>query len=363
MGGLWRDKAASLMCVGLAAPFLDDRTRILLDAGVSGVLLYQSRLDRPESVATLVHAIKAYAGRPVYVAVDHEGAQRSPLQGGFTRFPVASRLGATGDIELARSVGQVLGRELRAVGVDMTLGPVLDVATNPNNPIIGERSLGDTPEIVSKMGAALVEGQQSEGVAACGKHFPGHGDTHQDSNLSLPILPHGVRRLEEVELKPFQAGISSRMAGMLVGHILFKELDSKFPSSLSRPIIFGLLRQKLRYRGFLMIDDVDMGALSRRFTRKEIAVRGMASGADSFLCARRPESALELMDAIDDGVERGTVLPERIEAARRRLTSLIHRYVQDPGSAPDLSTVGQVAHVEILQQCGGGRPSLNPKPS
>jgi len=363
MGVDWREKAAGLMCVGMGARQLDDFTRALLDAGVGGVLLYQKRLDGPEHVAALVHALKKYAGRAVYVAIDHEGAERSPLQGGFTRFPEASRLGELGDVELARSAGQVIGRELRSVGIDMTLGPVLDVATNSNNPAVGNRALASEVEMVARLGAALIEGQQSEGVAACGKHFPGHGDTFLDSNESLPILSHGVARLEDLELKPFHAAIAARMSAMMVGHILFHALDQDHPASLSRPIVYGLLRQKLSYRGFLMIDDVDMGALGHRYSKAEIAELGVASGADTFLCARRPESAYELIDAIAKGVSTGAVLPERIEAARRRIAPILHRYVRDPGAHPDLSEVGGRHHVDLLAALGASRPSLAPRSS
>lgn len=363
MGDDWRDKAASLMCVGMGSAQLDDQVRALIDVGVSGVVLNQKRLDRPESVAELIHSIKSYAARPLFVAVDHEGAGRSRLQGGFTRLPEATELGRLADPELARSIGQILGKELRAVGVDMTLGPVLDLSTNPNNESMSRRSLGSDPERVADLAAAMISGQQSEGVAACGKHFPGHGDTYQDSNLALPELNHGVSRLEKVELKPFEAAIEARMAGMMVGHILFRVLDEVLPASLSRAIVFGLLRQKLAYRGFLMIDDVDMVALSQRFTKAEIAVRGVLSGADCFLCGRRPQSAFELIEAIVAGVNTGEIPPERIESARRRVAPLLHRYARDPGSNPDLAHVGTQANVEVLGRVGGGRPSLFPKSS
>jgi beta-glucosidase-like glycosyl hydrolase len=180
------------------------------------------------------------------------------------------------------------------------------------------------------------------------KHFPGHGDTIFDSQNTLPILPHGVSRLEEFELRPFQAAITERCAGMMLGHISFAALDPEHPASLSRAIVFGLLRQKLKYRGFLMIDDIDMGALTRESSREQVATAGVASGADCFLCARIPSSAYEVIDAIERGVQAGTILPERIETARRRIGSLIHRYQQDPGEAPDLSVVGKQPTLENL---------------
>lgn len=348
MGGDLRDKAGGLICVGHGRSSLDDELRKLLDAGVCGVLLHGEAFRRPDRVAELIHAIKTYASRPVFVCVDHEAAAHHLEGCGFSRMPEGAQLGATGDAELARHVGHVLGRELRAVGVDMTVGPVLDVATNPKNPVLRERSLHADAKVVAELGAALVAGQQAEGVAACVKHFPGHGDTVFDSQNTLPTLPHGVSRLEEVELRPFQAAIAERCAGMMVGHISFGALDRDRPASLSRAIVFGLLRQKLQFRGFLMIDDIDMGALTRRFSRAEVAISGVASGADCFLCARIPGSAFEVIDAIERGVEAGTILPERLETARRRIGSLIHRYQQDPGVNPDLSAVGKQPTLEAV---------------
>jgi beta-N-acetylhexosaminidase len=353
----WTEKAAELVCIGTTSTVLDDTTKALLDRGVSGVLIYDVTFTGPSEAHALAASMKEYARRPLFIAIDHEGGGRARLQKGFTRLPPLAALGATEDPAYAREVGRVLGRELRAVGVDMCLGPVLDVATNPNNPVIGERSLGADPYVVAELGTQLARGIQEEGVAACGKHFPGHGDTTIDSNQDLPVLAHGVGRLEDVELKPFIAAVEARIAAMLVGHILFRALDPLQPASLSRPILYGLLRQRLAYRGFVMTDDVDMGALRGRMSIEEIAENGILAGADCFLCARRPETALRIIDAIADGVQRGSVLPERVEAARRRVGALVHRYALPVGDA-HLGSVGSVDHARLLERIGGGRPSL-----
>ncbi len=344
MDGAWSEKAAQLVMVGESETTLSDATRALLDRGVSSVLVYSSDFETPESAAALVHSIKTYAGRPVCVAIDHEGGRWVRVRSGFTTLPTMAELGRLGDVRLAEDFGHVIGRELRSIGIDLCLGPVLDVATNPRNPVIGERSLGDDPTLVGDLGTAIVRGMQAEGVAACGKHFPGHGDTQSDSNVKLPVLPHGVARLEDVELRPFSRAVGSRIAAMLVGHILFRALDPKHPASLSRPILYGLLRQKLGYRGFVLVDDIDMGALTSHFTHSEIATLGIAAGADAFLCARAPNSAHALISAIAEGIERGTVLPERVETARRRADALIHRHALGPRDFD----------AELLAKSGGG---------
>lgn len=357
MGQTWASKAAELLCIGLAGPVLSDSARRLLDLGVSGGVLYGNELKTPHEAHRLIVAIKEYAARPVFVAIDHEGGGRNLLHRGFTGFPAMMHLGHTMDSNFAHEVGRVIGTELRAVGVDMVLGPVLDVATNPSNPVIGERSLSADPQLASELGAALIRGIQEEHVAACGKHFPGHGDTVVDSNAALPVLAHGVSRLEDVELRPFAKAIESKVASLLVGHILFHALDPKYPASLSRPILFGLLRQRMNYRGMVLTDDVDMGALTKNFSAEEIAERGIAAGVDCFLCARHPETAEALINAIVRGLDRGTVLPERIEAARRRISALVHRYAPKATSFHP-EHIGTHEHAEVLARIRGGRPSL-----
>lgn len=334
MGGDWRDKAGGLMCVGHSAASFGDMTRALVDAGVCGIILNSSAFSDAETTAGLIYSIKHYAARPLFIGVRHETLDRVADSTGFSSLPSMRQLWMSGDAELARHIGQVWGRELRKVGVDMTLGPSVDVTRSLSARSSGV-SLQSTARRVARIGAAFIEGQQSEGVATSAAHFPGSGDIKYGRQQDLPHLPHGIARLDEVELLPFRAAVEARVAGMTVGHVLFDALDGNAPASLSRAIVFGLLRQKLGYRGLVMIDDVDNRALTRRFSRDAIARSGVGSGADCFLCASRPETAFELIDAIVRGVSEGEIFPERIESARRRIAPLLHRYVRGPGQPSD----------------------------
>lgn len=337
MSERWRDKAAGLMCVGMHSSTLDDRTRVLLDLGVAGVLLYHAQLPSPRDVAQLSYTIKKYAGRPVFVAVDHE-VLRGELRGGFTPLPLASDLGDAKDPELARNVGHILGRELRAVGIDMTMGPSLDLATTLNSELVST-CLGSDPSLVSELASELISSQQGEGVAACIQFFPFSGKARGRSSVSIPEFSHTMARLEERELRPILSAIEARVAAVMVSHVVLSEMDRNTPASLSRPLIFGLLRQKLGFRGLVIIDDVDRSPFAKRYSFDEIAVAGIASGADCFLCAKHPMSALPLTEALERAVEEGVVMPERLEAARRRMAPLFHRYVQDPEPNPQLGQV------------------------
>lgn len=337
MGGDWRDKAGGLMCVGHSSAALCDGARALLDAGVCGVILRDAAFCDAASAAELIHALKRYAARPLFVGVDHRTLENVREDSGISPLSLGREWARSADVELARRVGEVLGRELRAVGVDMTLGPCVNVSPESS----GRRPEGGptAPELVAEMGAALIEGQQSEGVAACAMYFPGQAEGLPGADGQLHAVPHGIATLEETELRSFRAAAAARVAGMMVGHTLFSALDDKVPASLSRAIVFGLLRQRLGYRGLVMIDDVDSRALKERYSRDAIARLGVASGADCFLCMNRPETAFELIAAIDRGVSEGEILPERIESARRRIAPLLHRYVRD-SARPALPPLG-----------------------
>lgn len=322
------------MCIGLAKPTLDDRTRNLLDFGACGVVLHGEAFGDPSHVAELIHAIKSHAARPIFVGVDQRVAVDNSRQTAFSDLPTGHQLAEVGDVELARHVGQLMGRELRAVGVDVTLGPCLEISSGKAR----GASLGSDAEQVAQLAAALIRGQQAQGVAACASLFTDTG--RGPDSAATPRLAYDMARLDEVELRPFHFGIQARVAGIRLGQVHLDALDPKTPALLSRAIVFGLLRQRMGYRGMVMIDDVNGMGLANRYGWATLGALGVMSGADCFLCLKRPGSAFELIDAIERGVDEGTILPERLEAARRRIAPLLHRYVHDPGPRPDLSRLG-----------------------
>jgi beta-N-acetylhexosaminidase len=241
---------------------------------------------------------------------------------GFEALPPMRRLGEQDDAGLAREVGALLGRQLRAVGIDQDYAPVVDVDTNPANPVIGDRSLGRDPALVSRMGAALARGLQSAGVAACAKHFPGHGDTSQDSHVALPRLPHPRARLEAVELAPFRALSRAGVASVMTAHVIFEALDPDRPATLSPPVM-KLLRESCGFDGAALSDDLEMAAVAAHFPL-EVAVPGaLAAGVDALLVCHRAEVAHRAIDLARAAVERGTVTKERLAEARRRVGALV----------------------------------------
>lgn len=344
--------AASMFAVGFAGTSPSAEVLGLIRRGVSGVVLFARNVESAAQVATLVRDLKRAAGdRPLMVSVDQEGGRVARLREpqGFTEMPSMRSLGATVDVELARRVGAVFGRELRAVGIDLDFAPVLDVDTNPKNPVIADRSFGRDPAVVSAMGVAVMEGLQAQGVAACGKHFPGHGDTHQDSHLDLPRLPHDLQRLHSVELPPFEAAIRAGIASIMTAHVVFDAIDPSVPATMSRAVLDGLLRQKLGFDGLLISDDLEMKAVVDHYGIEDAVVRGAAAGVDLFLVCHRADRAHAAIDAIERAVAAGELDPQTVGEAARRISVVNARVTRRAQDAADLSPLRSSAHLAVAE--------------
>jgi beta-N-acetylhexosaminidase len=321
---------AGLFCVGFHGKTASAEVKELVRRGVHGVVLFSRNVEDAAQVASLVAELKTLAGRPLLVAIDQEGGRVARLRApqGFTELPPMRALGDTADPALAREVGALLGRELRAVGIDQDYAPVVDVDTNPANPVIGDRALSRDPEVVGRLGAALAEGLQSQGVAACAKHFPGHGDTSQDSHKDLPRLPHALERLRAVELLPFRALARAGVASVMTAHVVFEALDPRRPATLS-PEVMRLLREEAGFEGCAVSDDLEMKAVAEHFPLEEAAPGAIAAGVDALLVCHRAEVQHRAIDLVRRAVEEGRVARGRLAEARARVAALL-RYAGPP---------------------------------
>jgi len=328
-------EAAGLVLAGFAGTEMSPELEALASSGVLGVVLFSRNVESPAQVARLTQGLKAAAGRPLLVAVDQEGGAVRRLRAGFSSVPSMREVGAHRDPALAHEVGRLLGRELRAVGIDWNLAPVLDVDTNPENPVIGARSLSSDPAWVAALGVALGRGLEWEGVAACGKHFPGHGDTIVDSHRALPRLTHGRARLDAIELVPFRAWIQAGLASIMTAHILYGELDGERPATLSAAVIEGLLRGELGYQGAVLSDDLEMRAIDDHEGVARAAVLAVSAGVDVVLVCggahrwREAAAALEQARAEEPGFE------AKFQSALGRARALAARWAR-PVEAPAL---------------------------
>src|SRR5436853_621629 len=232
---------------------------------LGGVTLFGrlGNIESPEQVAGLAFDIRSLApDMPPWVGIDQEGGRVARLRAPFTEWPPMAVLGRSDNPTLAARFAKALAAELLAVGVSLDYAPVLDIHTNPKNPVIGDRALGERPEIVAKLGRVIIEELQRAGIAACGKHFPGHGDTASDSHFDLPIVEHPPDRLRAVELVPFKAAIEANVAFMMTAHVLVTSIDDERPATLSKRIVNDILRRELGFGGVVLSDDLQMKAIA-----------------------------------------------------------------------------------------------------
>ncbi|HYM37009.1 MAG TPA: glycoside hydrolase family 3 protein, partial [Nitrospiraceae bacterium] len=256
----------------------------------------------------------------------------------FTIFPPCGSVGACRSEELAYAAAAITAAELRAVGINMNMAPVLDVHSNRDNPVIGDRAYGTEPDVVAELGLAAIRGFQGKGVVACGKHFPGHGDTSTDSHKELPVVKVPAEVLFERELPPFRRATANGLASIMTAHVVYPALDAQRPATLSPAILTGLLREQWGFDGVVVTDDLEMHAISDHHGIGDAAVQAFLAGADILLICKDRGRAVVAMDAVRKAVELGTIPADRLKASLRRILQLKRKFLRshlpaDPGIA------------------------------
>ena len=316
-----------------------------------GVILFSRNLEEPEQAAHLANTLQKLAPKmPLFVSIDQEGGRVARLPKGFTVFPGQGALGRAGTTDLAYAFAEVTARELHAVGVNMDLTPVLDVHTNPHNPVIGDRSFGSDPELVETLGLAVIAGLQDNGVLACGKHFPGHGDTAEDSHKELPTVTQGLDRLRDVELRPFVHCFQNGLAAVMTAHVRYSALDPDTPATLSPPILTDLLRTQLRYKGLVLTDDLEMHAILDHYGIEEAAISALRAGADILLLCKDHDLQVGALEAVYQAVKDGDIPELQFEHAVLRVLEAKEKFLLpyapvDPKHAAE--RVGTKQHREV----------------
>ncbi len=307
----------------------DDLRRLAQEFDLGGVILFARNVDSPEQVAELAREVGALRRDwPLWVSVDQEGGRVARLRDPFTEWPPMQVLGRSGDAVLARRFAAALAAELDAVGVTLDYAPVLDIHSNPKNPVIGDRALSDDPDVVARLGVAIIETLQSRGIAACGKHFPGHGDAGQDSHHELPVLDLDPALLRERELAPFRAAIAADVALVMTGHVLVPSLDAESPATLSRRIVHDLLRDELGYQGLVATDDLEMKAIAGTYGIEEAAVAAVGATVDLLLlCGTDVTRQAAALEALIHAAESGDLSMRELEAALGRQRRAKERYL------------------------------------
>jgi beta-N-acetylhexosaminidase len=286
----------------------------------AGIVLLRRNIASPEALRRLLRDVRHELSRPLFVAVDHEGGPVLRFPFGVTVFPGNAALGTAGDPDLARAQGRAMALELRSFGIDVNFAPVLDLATNPDNPAVGIRSFGADPDLVARLGGAFVEGSQSAGVSACAKHFPGLGDAAVDPHLDLPVVRAGVSYIwfgfRTTEL-------------VMTTHVVVEGECATF----SRKLVREVLRGEIGYEGVTITDDLEMGAMVKRFPWEEVCRRPIEAGHDLLLVCHREDRQQEAARALDEC--------DRDERARARIERLLARPRPAPAPAPDATPLAR----------------------
>ncbi|WP_416141572.1 beta-N-acetylhexosaminidase [Lysinibacillus capsici] len=337
------EKIGQMMFAGVSGTTLQQETISLIQkAKVGGLILYGNNLETPQQTVTLMNDLMAANSNnqlPLFLGTDQEGGKVVRLPGALKNFPTNRKIGDINQSKFSFEVGQLLGEQLKAFGFNLDFAPVLDVNSNPNNPIIGDRSFSNDPAIVSKLGIQTMKGLESEQVIPVVKHFPGHGDTSVDSHLELPKVTKSLNDLNQLELVPFKEAINNGADVVMVAHILLPKIDPQYPSSMSKEIITGTLRKQLGFDGVVMTDDMTMKAITNHYAIGQAAVDSIKAGSDIILIAHEYANITAAIEAVKVAVSNGEITEERINESVQRILKLKEKYqlVNQPVPAVDIN--------------------------
>jgi beta-N-acetylhexosaminidase len=334
-----RDSVFARFMLGFDGESLPSELAEYLARGLAGVVLYQRNFTSADGLRELTLAIRQTAGRPVLIGIDQEGGTRFALREPFTAWPSAAELGRLGDIESVEQAAHAMAKELRAVGCNVNFAPMLDLHVNSESPVTKDRSFGSDPLLVARMGAAFDRGLRFGGVLSCAKHFPGHGDVAVDPHLDLPVFGGTMERLESTELVPFAAVIASGVPLVMTAHILLPQIDPENPASLSRTMLDGVLRRRLRFGGVILADDLGMGAIAKRHGPEEAAVQTLLAGTDIAMLCHDWSAVAPAVAAVRRARQEGRFAEEEWRTSIERIEGACVR-AEASGRRPSIDILG-----------------------
>ena len=323
------DKIGQMILAGISGTTMDTNTKKLISQfHVGGIIFYKNNLETPAQTVQLMNQLKTgnSSSLPLLLGIDQEGGRVTRLPGGLVNFPSNKQIGKVNNPEFSYKVGTLLGHELKEFGLNLDFAPVLDINSNPNNPVIGDRSFGNKAEIVSKLGIQTMKGIQSQNVIPTIKHFPGHGDTSVDSHLELPIVNKSFKELKELELIPFERAIDQGADVVMVAHILLPQLDKTNPASMSKAVMTDLLRKQLSFKGVIITDDMTMGAITEHFDIGKAAVESVKAGSDIILVGHDYNNVVKITSSLKTAVQDGEISEQRLNESIGRIIQLKRKY-------------------------------------
>lgn len=328
------------MIVGLAGQSLtSDEKKFITENNIGGVVLMGRNCVEPKQIRDLCAEIQSLRHKmadraPLFIGIDMEGGRVHRLKPPFTQWPPLKKIGDLDAPTAAFHFTQKLGAELMAIGINLDFAPCIDVYTNPKNTVIGDRAISTDPYQVEKMSSALVRGFIKAGVISCVKHFPGHGNTIVDSHEELPVEESDLKRLHEVELVPFKKALRSRTEMVMTSHILFKNIDPKWPVTFSELFLKKMIREEFKYRGLIITDDLDMKAMLNHYSREQIPVNAFKAGADMLLYCNDPSSPVIAVEAVTSAIAQGQLDKAQLENSRSRILDLKKIKLLQPDPRP-----------------------------
>ena len=366
----FEDLVGERLMIGLPGPTLrDEDVRLFRDTRAAGLILYRRNFESPAQLLGLLSGLEAALGRRLLVATDHEGGRVIMLGRGVTIFPDNLAVGTAGEESFAARQGLCEARELRRLGVDLNLGPVLDVLTERYSPNIGIRAYGQDPALVSRCGVARIRGMQRGGLAACAKHFPGKGHAPLDAHLALPVIESTWDEMHAAHLRPFLAASAAGVDCVMTSHPVYPRLDAaRVPATFSRLLVHDYLRGQVGFPGAILSDDLEMGAIAETCPIGEAAVRAAAAGHDLLLVCHTAVAQRAAAAALARASRDGTLPRREVEAAAERVRHLRERgtaraeggpSAPEPDGAPLAWAIATRAVTQLGTAPSGFRRALN----
>jgi beta-N-acetylhexosaminidase len=339
------EKIGQLVVVGFDGFTINDNINNLIKENkVGGVILFSKNVENSNQLVSLTNLLKtsnAQNKTPIFISVDEEGGRVSRMPNELKKLPSNKSIGKRNDSDFSYNIGKIIGEELKSFGFNMDFAPVLDINSNPTNPVIGDRSFGNNVDIVNKLGIKTMKGMMDSNIIPVVKHFPGHGDTFVDSHVGLPLVNKDLIKLNDFELIPFNEAIKNNVDAIMVSHILFNKIDVDFPASMSKVIITDILRENLKFKGVVITDDMTMGAIIKNYDIGDASVKSINAGSDLILVCHDFDNELKVINSLKVAVQNNIITEERLNESVYRILKLKEKYVinDNPVKSPDINTI------------------------
>ena len=322
------DKIGQLFIVGFDGQLINDEIiNLVKNEKVGGLIYFSRNIIDSNQIVNLNNEIKSIENDiPLFVSIDEEGGIVSRVPEEYAKIPSSGYIGEFNDENLSYNVGRIIAKELKGLGFNMDFAPVLDINSNPNNTVIGERALGNNSDIVSRLGIKTMEGLRDGGIISIVKHFPGHGDTDIDSHYGLPIVTKTLEELNGLEFIPFKNAIDNGADVVMVSSIILSSVESEYPATMSRKVINDILRESLNFEGVIATDDMTMAAITNNYNLTDAVIKSIDAGSDLVLVCHGYEEILNSISAVKEAVINNILSEDKINKSVYRVLKLKEKY-------------------------------------